>query len=334
MTAWVEGDRGFFLGCQAQLIDNDREVAAKAWFSDKVKKNPAHRFIVGRFVEAGSVNKNKHLFTLEGLQMGRPSIEHAPLNINHVPRRVIGAFVGAELIYPTAAPAQAVDLSNLGVQATTTSSVSSFTYASNTSHLLLSPSLNPLFEPVTAEVDAVECDCDCDDPATCACKDCPNSHKDPLEEKAAETAVAVNPHIEALAVVWKYYFPNEFAEVEMAHQEGRLFYSMECVPERIKCSGDTGCGESYEYHGRQSDEYCDHLNESASVKELIKPHFTGGAAVIPPEVPAWADADVYALVAKHSELAETIYEQVKTESPHLSPREWEAQMAVILQQVQ
>lgn len=341
MTAWVEGNNAFFLGAQAFLIDNDREIADKAWFADRVQHNPAHRYIVGRFVESGSVNANKHLFNLEGLQMGRPSIQNAPLNINHIPRRVIGSFIDAELIYPTGAPATASAVDGAECSCDCDDPAGCECDGCPNNHKV-EASLDHLEQLVTSSSSTLTPNHDTItwNPGVGGCFPGQQLSTNPLGSLTpAVTPVeiaqrVVNPHIEALAVVWKYYFPEEYAEIEMAHQEGRLFYSMECVPESIKCTGDEGCGTEYAYAGRQSDSYCDHLNESASIKELIKPHFTGGAAVIPPSVPAWGDADVYALVAKHSELAESIYTQIETETPHLSPTEWEAQMAAVLAKVQ
>lgn len=386
MTAWVEGNRAFFLGTQAHLIDNSREIAEHAWFADRVSHNPAVRWIVGRFVEAGTVNSNNHLFNLEGLQMGRPSIEHAPLNINHTPRRIVGAFVDAELIYPTTTAGTPV-----GDQQQQREDARDFSREKRKQLAQEGKALPDGSFPIVTVGDlrnAIQAlgrasdkdkarrhiikraralrktDMLPDDWNVKAADDTDSLITDPnttgyvtLTQPSLQDAVLdwtdtqpgivtaastsgepptplPNPHIEALSVVWRYYFPEEFAEIELAHAEGRLFYSMECVPESVKCTGDEGCGEVFGYRGRQSETYCEHLNESASIKELIRPHFTGGAAVIPPHAPAWSDADVYALVARHSELAESLYEQLSEELPHLSPAEWEAQMASILAKAQ
>lgn len=284
MTTWLEGNRSFFLGAQASLITEDREIAS-SWASKHVVHNPAHAWVLGRFVEADRANNNRQLFSLKGLQMARPSIQHAPMNMNHEYRHVVGAYVAAELIYPTTESAAVVG-----------------------------------GEPCPR----------CGEPTDpgmgiTVCASCERS----LEEARVSDAY-LNPFIEALGVVWKHYFRKEHEAIEAAHAEGRLFYSMECIPREIQCTGVGGCGETFTYAGRQAASYCVHLNESASDKLLIQPHFTAGAILIPPVRPGWSNADVHSLVAAHASFAEQVYEGVKEEMPHLSPADWEALMNELL----
>jgi hypothetical protein len=259
MTIYIEGKRGIYLGAQAVLIEDDREVAS-SWAQKHVVHNPAYRYVLGRFVEADRANNNRQLFSLKGLQMARPSIQHAPMNMNHQYRHVVGAYIAAELIYPTGAE--------------------------------------------EARGDVVD--------------------------RAEAAAFGLNPYIEALGVMWKHYFRQEHEVIESAHAEGRLYYSMECVPREIQCAGDGGCGATFAYAGRQSKTYCGHLNEGASDKLLIDPHFTAGAILVPPVQPGWSHADVHSLVAAHADLAEDIYEGIRGDLPHLSPGDWEVLMAQLL----
>lgn len=145
----------------------------------------------------------------------------------------------------------------------------------------------------------------------------------------------LNPYMDALSVFWKHYFENEYAIVETAHRANRLFYSMECLPQEISCSGDKGCGRTFEYGGRQSPGYCDELNDphSGVIKDLIKPHFTAGALIIPPAKPGWGKADVTQIsqiVREHADAAEELYKQIAEESPEGDPRFWEQVMAFII----
>lgn len=255
-TAWFEGPHSFFMGSQAELIVNDRELAA-AWYSDKIVHNPAFAHVVGRFVEADRANDNKQLFSLEGLKLARPTITHAPMNMNHSSRRVVGAFIGTDLLFPT------------GTEG----------------------------EP---------------------------------EGEGASGDAGLNPYIEALGVFWRHYFAEEYDLIEAAHAEGKLAFSMECIPRRIQCSGNGGCGNEFAYDGRTSPTYCAHLNMSASDKYLIDPHFTAGALLVPPTMPGWTHAEVHKLVAQHAALAERIYNGVATSFSHLDPREWEQMMGELL----
>jgi hypothetical protein len=135
---------------------------------------------------------------------------------------------------------------------------------------------------------------------------------------------AANPHIEALAVFYRYYFPSEFATIEKAHNEGSLYFSMECVPKSITCAGV--CGLEFAYNGRASPTYCAHLNEPGAKRRLHQPNFTGGALIVPPVKPGWKRADITqlsALMAEHAVEADRIHKEVKSEMPDMTAAQWE-----------
>lgn len=149
----------------------------------------------------------------------------------------------------------------------------------------------------------------------------------PTGEEASDEIVT--PHIEALSAFYHYYFPDEYRDVEKAHKEGALFYSMECVPESLICAAD-GCGQEFAYAGRISETYCSHLQESCADRQLRKPHFVGGALIIPPVRPGWKRADIKEL-SKLMEEAEQTYLEVAEAAPHLTPKDWEMLMAAIIE---
>jgi len=248
----VEGQDRFFLGARATLIENDREVANE-WAAKHVVSNPAYAWVLGKFVEADRANKNKQYFPLDELQMARPSITNAPMNINHNTRRVVGSFVATEMVYPT-----------------------------------------------TEEAD-----------------------EEPL-----------NPYIENLGVFWKFYFPEEYREVQLANAEGGLFYSMEAIPESISTIGGSDDEKLYPYEGRTSENYPDEIN-NREVEALVlhKPHFTAGALILPPEKPGWSRADarqIAGLMKERMHEAELAYEGIKSAFPHLDADDWEGMMAELL----
>lgn len=152
----------------------------------------------------------------------------------------------------------------------------------------------------------------------------------PATEGAAE---GMNPYIESLGVFWRYYFPQEYKMVKMAQEEGSLFYSMECIPRALQTVGGADDSVEYPYEGIQSKNYPDEINERQVAINLVDPHFVGGALIIPPNKPGWSNAEAKS-VARYMEsqweMAEKIYEGVQDESPHLSPREWEALMSELL----
>lgn len=144
-----------------------------------------------------------------------------------------------------------------------------------------------------------------------------------------------HPYIEALGVVWKYYFPVEYAMIREASQEGSLAYSMECVADTVTCAGDGGCEKTFAYKGPKSDTYCAHLNAGESRKQMNKPHFVGGALILPPAKPAWREAKVKDLAGFQEENkaeAEAVYAAIENEFPHLDSATWESMMSLLIQQ--
>jgi hypothetical protein len=96
----VEGARSVFLGTQAFLVDDDRELA---WAEKHVRKHPTLRYLIGRYVEADNANSNGHIFDLKELEAAQHDIAHTPLNLLHRPNYIVGHYVAAELMFPTEA---------------------------------------------------------------------------------------------------------------------------------------------------------------------------------------------------------------------------------------
>lgn len=161
--------------------------------------------------------------------------------------------------------------------------------------------------------------------------------KEPAATAAGEPNTETEPFLEALAAFYRYYFPDEYDDVEKAHRAGALAWSMECVPKTVTCAAiaHPDCAKTFEYAGRQSETYCAHLNEPGASKRMGKPHFTAGALVLPPARPAWKNANVTSLdtlVRRELEAAENenVYSQVAAEFPHLESSRWEHLMAELL----
>lgn len=244
MTILIEGENSFILSAQAHLINDDHECAS-AWAASRIAPNPAIKWILGNYVQADKANFNKQFWSYADLRMAQPTVTHAPLNILHRPKHIVGTFTATEMIYP--------------------------------------------------------------------------------DGESADNATSP-PYIEALAAFWKAYFPEELRIVEQAHNQGSLFYSMECVADTVTCSGDTGCGGEFPYVGPKSETYCEHLNEHSSIKQLNKPHFLAGALIFPPAAPGWGGAnihDISNLLAKYEEQIPGIYEAIKAEAEHLDEGEVE-----------
>lgn len=158
----------------------------------------------------------------------------------------------------------------------------------------------------------------------------------PTAESAAETvvdaivekaAVTGDPHITALSAVWRWVYPQEASVIQMASDTGVLAYSMECVAEAVQCVGDGGCGTQVSYMAYAQGQACDHLKERASVRRLVNPTFLGGAVIVPPTRPGWADADA-AVMTEAAAVAEKAYDQAGR--PDIPADTWEQLMAGVL----
>ena len=246
------GKDRIYLGARAYLVEGEREVASE-WAREHILHNPAHAWVLGKFVEAERANNNQQYFSLEGLRMGSPSIAHSPMNINHSSRNVVGAFVASELVYP-------------------------------------------------------------------------------ISEVSDEQ---MNPYIESLGVFWKYYFPNEYKSVQRAHEEGSLFYSMECIPSALQTVGGSDDSAIYPYEGVNSPNYPDEINERSVAIHLVDPHFVGGALILPPNKPGWSRAESKVVANYMKEQwaeVESMYEQAgnTSENDGYTVGEWETLMGALV----
>lgn len=143
-----------------------------------------------------------------------------------------------------------------------------------------------------------------------------------------------NPHVEALAAMWKFYFPEAYDLAQRAFAQGSLFYSMEAVPRTISTIGGSDDEKSYAYEGRVSPNYPTEINErSCEAIVLNNPHFVGGALIVPPARPGWSNADIKQIskfVNEQWESAEAIYEGVQQIAPNAEVQAWEHMMGELI----
>lgn len=105
---------------------------------------------------------------------------------------------------------------------------------------------------------------------------------------------AVGNHIVSTAAVWRFLFPKEADTIERAAADHQLFFSMECISKEVACidtPGRPGCGEHFSYADYDSGRACAHLRERSSVRRFVDPIFLGGAIIVPPIRPGWANAE-------------------------------------------
>lgn len=121
-----------------------------------------------------------------------------------------------------------------------------------------------------------------------------------IVERESATEEGLVPEIQALALLWAANYPAVATMVRDAHEKKQLHFSMECVSEEKQCMT---CEQRFPYKA-QAHEVCEHLAVSpfvataTSPRRFINPIFLGGALVMPPEIPGWADADVTDVAAR------------------------------------
>jgi hypothetical protein len=153
-----------------------------------------------------------------------------------------------------------------------------------------------------------------------------------IQPSLQQVASLERPFIAATAAVWKWIYPDEARDVEQASDSGKLYYSMECVAEKIQCAGDTGCGQSFDYLPAVTDpqSVCSHIRERSSVRRMVNPSFLGGAVIVPPMTPGWKDASA-SVVRQAASLAE----QTHSANHHdLTAAEWEGLMTQVVASLQ
>ena len=153
----------------------------------------------------------------------------------------------------------------------------------------------------------------------------------PEREAAKE---GIGPHIAAFAHVWRFLYPREAAALQEASEGRKLWYSMECVSEAVECrtdadTGREGCGRTFPYKDVLAKErVCAHLQAGTSARRFIDPIFLGGAVILPPVRPGWANAHIE-VVRQAASLTEDTLGNVQGLA--LSTTEAELMVAQVLQ---
>lgn len=105
----------------------------------------------------------------------------------------------------------------------------------------------------------------------------------------------IGNHIVSHAAVWRFLFPREADTIERAAADNGAYYSMECLSRQVACvdaPGRPGCGEVFSYADYDAKKACSHLNDRSSIRRFVDPLFLGGAIIVPPVQPGWAQAEV------------------------------------------
>ncbi len=133
------------------------------------------------------------------------------------------------------------------------------------------------------------------------------------------------PEIQALSVVWAANFPHVATAIRLAHDQNKLWYSMECIAEAKEC---LECNRSFDWNIPNS-LACAHLaNDVKAPRRFKNPTFLGGGLIFPPTRPGWSDADV-------TEVAnELTLEYANRDFKNIDKEAWESMMALATSSVE
>jgi 2'-5' RNA ligase len=137
----------------------------------------------------------------------------------------------------------------------------------------------------------------------------------------------LDPHITATAAIWKWIYPDEAYVIQQASEQQMLWYSMECISKEVSCVGEGGCGNTTTYSAYMAGAACEHVRQRASVRRFVSPVFLGGAVIVPPTRPGWAEADARVMSTANS-LAEAAFEQAGR--PDITATQWEQLMGQLV----
>ncbi len=111
-----------------------------------------------------------------------------------------------------------------------------------------------------------------------------------MVDRQAAAASGVGNHIVALGAIWGFIYPERARMVQKASEGGKLWYSMECISESVQCL-EPSCNRQMAYREYMSvAPRCEHMRDGAP-RRFVNPTFGGGAMIVPPLRPGWANAD-------------------------------------------
>ena len=149
-------------------------------------------------------------------------------------------------------------------------------------------------------------------------------------EKSGIADPMPRPYIAAVSAVWKWVHPEKAAAIEAFNEQGKLWYSMECIGREMACVSDEthdGCGKSFDYITAMTQPHktCEHMQARTSARRIVDPCFLGGAVIVPPSQPGWGSANVE-LVRQAASLAE----QTHASAGDMSDAQWESLMQQVV----
>ena len=242
--------------------------------------NQGFTYLRGRFVEADNPNSNGALWTTADLELGQNTVAGGPLNWLHDDRKIIGSLLDGQLV-PGREEARKFSAEERKKAAGGAAMADGSFPIKNAQDL----------------ANAIRLAGNAKDPAAARrhiirrARALGLSDRIPDSWKSEKSAAHIGNHIETTAAVWRFLFPQQAAAIEKAADDHGLYFSMECISRQVACVGDTGCGEQFDYGDYDAGNVCSHLRERASIRRFVDPIFLGGAVIVPPVRPGWANAE-------------------------------------------
>lgn len=246
--------------------------------------NQGFTYLRGRFVEADTPNSNGALWTTEDLELGQNTVAGGPLNWLHDDRQIIGSLLDGHLVGGREEARKfSADQRKKMADKGTAKGDGSFPI-SNAEDL----------------ANAIRLAGNAKDPAAARrhiirrAKALGLYDRIPDSWKKEKAELEVGNHIETTAAVWRFLFPKQTDAIEKAAADHGLYFSMECISREVACvdtPGRPGCGEQFGYADYDAGRTCAHLRERSAVRRFVDPIFLGGAVIVPPVRPGWANAE-------------------------------------------
>jgi hypothetical protein len=118
---------------------------------------------------------------------------------------------------------------------------------------------------------------------------------DPARPQARPTQqgdpAAHQPHITATAAIWKWIYPDEAYVVQQASDQNSSGTPWSASPRRSNAPGPKRLRQHHQLRRYMAGAACEHVTQRASVRQFVNPVFLGGAVIVPPTRPGWAEAD-------------------------------------------
>ena len=96
--------------------------------------------------------------------------------------------------------------------------------------------------------------------------------------------------IQVAGVLWDWVNPSLIGAALSFAKQDEAYVSMECIANRVQCTGPNGCGGTFPYMAQFNGDACNHILTRSSWRRLVDPVFQGMGLVLPPNTPAWSDA--------------------------------------------